>query len=141
MDGFNRVILLGNIGKDPEYKQTKGGTAVLSITLATSESYRDRQTKERKERTEWHRVVVYGQSAENLAKFLGKGDKILVEGSNRTRSYEKDGNKFYVTEVISSNVVLRGKSSRDAPKTGGASKPTSEESDPFGGPDEDDIPF
>src|SRR5690606_35709928 len=86
-EGLNRVILLGNLGADPELRMTGGGTAVLKLRLATSESYLDRN-KQRQERTEWHRVVVWGRRAEGLGKVLNKGDRILVEGSLRTSSYD-----------------------------------------------------
>ena len=92
-EGLNRVILLGNLGADPELRMTNNGTAVLKMRLATSETYLDRN-KQRQERTEWHNVVVWGRRAEALGKFLGKGDRLLVEGSLRTTSYDdRDGNK------------------------------------------------
>ncbi len=97
-DGMNRVILLGNLGADPELRYTQAGTAVLSLRLATTESYQDRN-KETQERTEWHSVVVWGARAESLSKTLGKGTRVLVEGALRTSSYEKDGVKRYKTEI------------------------------------------
>jgi len=107
-EGLNRVILLGNLGADPELRMTNNGTAVLKMRLATSETYLDRN-KQRQERTEWHNVVVWGRRAEALGKFLGKGDRLLVEGSLRTTSYDdRDGNKKYRTEIIANNVVLSG---------------------------------
>ncbi len=107
-EGLNRVILLGNLGADPELRTTSGGTAVLKMRLATSENYLDRN-KQRQERTEWHNVVVWGRRAEALGKFLGKGDRLLVEGSLRTSSYEdREGVKKYRTEIIAQNVVLSG---------------------------------
>src|SRR5690606_33576716 len=107
-DGLNRVILLGNLGADPELRMTNGGTAVLNVRMATSESYLDRN-KQRQERTEWHRVVIWGRRAEALGKILTKGDRILIEGSLRTSSYEdRDGNKKYTTEIVANNVVLSG---------------------------------
>ena len=107
-EGLNRVILLGNLGADPELRMTNSGSAVLKLRLATSETYLDRN-KQRQERTEWHSVIVWGRRAEALGKFLGKGDRLLVEGSLRTSSYDdKEGNKKYRTEVIANNVVLSG---------------------------------
>src|SRR6478736_7909123 len=107
-EGLNRVILLGNLGADPELRMTNSGSAVLKLRLATSETYLDRN-KQRQERTEWHSVIVWGRRAEALGKFLGKGDRLLVEGSLRTSSYDdKEGNKKYRTEVVATNVVLSG---------------------------------
>jgi len=154
-EGLNRVILLGNLGADPELRMTGGGTAVLKLRLATSESYLDRN-KQRQERTEWHRVVVWGRRAEGLGKVLGKGDRILVEGSLRTSSYDdKEGNKRYTTEVIANNIVLSGGGrpggggggggGGSAPAEHGGSAPQGgayDEAD-YGGsiPDDDEIPF
>lgn len=108
MDGLNRVTLLGNLGADPELRMTQGGQAVLSLRLATSESYLDRN-KVRQERTEWHRVSLWGNRAEALGKILAKGERLLVEGRLQTRSYDdKDGRKVYQTEVVATNVVLCG---------------------------------
>jgi single-strand DNA-binding protein len=107
-EGFNRVMLLGNLGADPELRFTQGGQAVLNLRLATTESYLDKD-KVRRERTDWHSVVVWGKRGEALAKILGKGSSIFVEGSLRTSSYDdRDGNKRYKTEVIANNVVLAG---------------------------------
>lgn len=151
-EGLNRVILLGNLGADPELRMTNGGTAVLNIRMATSESYLDRN-KQRQERTEWHRVVIWGRRAEALGKILTKGDRILIEGSLRTSSYEdRDGNKKYTTEIVANNVVLSGggvggggAKGRSAggddfgpPPSGGGGF---DEADYGGAPDDDDIPF
>ena len=107
-EGLNRVVLLGNLGADPELRYTQGGQAVLNIRLATTESYLDKD-KQRQERTDWHNVVVWGKRGEALSKFLEKGSTVLIEGSLRTSSYDdRDGNKRYKTEVIASNVVLAG---------------------------------
>jgi single-strand DNA-binding protein len=108
-EGLNRVMLLGNLGADPELKMTSGGQAVLKMRLATSESYLDRN-RVRQERTEWHNVVVWGKRAEALGKFLTKGTRLFVEGSLRTSSYDdRDGNKRYRTEIIANNIILSGR--------------------------------
>ena len=106
---MNKVILFGNLGADPELRVTPGGTAVLKLRVATTESYKDKQTNAWKERTEWHRVTVWGKRGESLAKILSKGSKVLIEGSLRTSSYEKDGEKRYSTEVNAMDVRLGGK--------------------------------
>lgn len=107
-EGLNRVLLLGNLGADPELRMTNGGQAVLKMRLATSETYLDRN-RQRQERTEWHNVVVWGKRAEALGKFLTKGSRLFIEGGLRTSSYEdRDGNKRYRTEVVATNVILSG---------------------------------
>ena len=119
-EGLNRVILLGNLTADPELRYTQGGQAVLHLRLATNESYLDKD-KVRRERTDFHSVVVWGKRGEALGKILGKGSTILVEGSLRTSSYDdRDGNKRYKTEVIANNVILGGGNrGRGAPEDGG----------------------
>lgn len=132
--GLNKVILLGNLGADPELRMTNGGQAVLKMRLATSETYLDRN-KVKQEKTEWHNVVVWGKRAEALGKFLTKGARLLVEGSLHTSSYDdKDGVKRYKTEVNAQNIVLSGggKGGSAAPDDGGYSG---------GEGGSDDIPF
>lgn len=108
-EGLNKVMLLGNLGADPDLRFTQGGQAVLNIRLATTETYLDKE-KVRQERTDWHSVVIWGKRGEALAKILGKGSSIFIEGSIRTSSYDdRDGNKRYKTEVIASNVLLTGR--------------------------------
>lgn len=115
-EGINRVTLLGNLGSDPELRFTQNGQAVLNMRIATTETYLDKD-KQRQERTDWHNVVLWGKRAEALAKFLGKGSSLLVEGSIRTSSYDdREGNKRYKTEIIASNVVLTGGRSKDGPR-------------------------
>ncbi len=112
-EGLNRVMLLGNIGADPELRMTQGGQAVLHLRLATSESYLDKD-KVRRERTDWHNVTIWGKRGEALGKILAKGSSIFVEGSLRTSSYDnREGQKVYKTEVIANNVILAG-NKRDA---------------------------
>jgi single-strand DNA-binding protein len=107
-EGLNRVMLLGNLGADPELRMTSGGQAVLKLRVATAESYLDRN-RARQERTEWHSVVVWGKRAEALGKILGKGSRIFVEGALRTSSYDdRDGNKRYKTEIVANNIILSG---------------------------------
>lgn len=106
-EGLNKVMLLGNLGADPELRMTAGGQAILKLRLATTETYMDKSNT-RQERTEWHQVTLWGKRGEALSKFLTKGERIFVEGSLRTSSYEKDGEKRYRTEVIATNVILNG---------------------------------
>lgn len=101
---MNRVCLVGNLGKDPELKQTKKGGSVCNITIATSETIFDKQKNEKKDLTEWHNVVVWGKQGENCAKYLKKGSKVAIEGSLRTESYEKDGVKKWSTKIMAHRV-------------------------------------
>jgi single-strand DNA-binding protein len=107
-EGLNKVMLLGNLGADPELKMTQGGQAVLKLRLATTETYLDKN-QTRQERTEWHSVTMWGKRGEALAKFLTKGERIFVEGSLRTSSYEKNGEKRYSTEINANNIILAGR--------------------------------
>ena len=104
-DGMNKVILLGNLGADPELRYTSGGTAVMHFRMATNESYLDRN-RELTERTEWHSIVMFGARAEGLSRVLSKGTCLLVEGSLRTSTYEKDGTKRYRTEIHARDVCF-----------------------------------
>ena len=105
-EGLNKVILIGNLGADPELRFTQNQQAILRLRLATTESYVNRN-KERQERTEWHTVVVWGNRAEALNKILSKGREICIEGRLQTRQWEdKDGNKRSTTEVVATNIVL-----------------------------------
>lgn len=107
-DGLNRVMLLGNLGADPELRYTQGGQAILKLRLATTETYLD-ANKVRQERTEWHSVIVWGKRGEGLARVLNKGSRIFVEGGLRTSSYDdKDGNKRYRTEIVANDIILAG---------------------------------
>jgi single-strand DNA-binding protein len=108
-EGLNRVMLLGNLGADPELRFTQGGQAVMNMRLATTESYLDKD-RVRRDRTDWHNIVVWGKRGEALSKILAKGSTIFVEGSLRTSSYDdREGNKRYKTEVIANNIILAGR--------------------------------
>ena len=108
-EGLNRVMLLGNLGADPELRYTQSGQAVLNMRIATTESYLDRN-KVRQERTDWHAVVLWGKRGEALAKFLTKGSTVFIEGGLRTSTYDdKEGNKRYKTEVHATNIILAGR--------------------------------
>ena len=113
--GINKVILVGNLGKDPDMRYTAGGDAVANLSIATSESWNDNQTGEKKEKTEWHRVVFFRRIAEVCGEYLKKGSSIYIEGSLRTRDWEDDqGNKRYTTEIIGREMqMLGGRRSED----------------------------
>jgi single-strand DNA-binding protein len=145
MAGVNKVILIGNLGKDPELRFTQGGQAVCTFSMATTESWNDRASGEKVERTEWHRIVVWGRAAELCAKYLAKGRTAFVEGRLQTREWEdKDGHKRWTTEINAQNVQFLG-GPRGAGPEGGA--PSSEggsfSSGPQGQPPggDDGIPF
>lgn len=108
---MNNVILIGNLGSDPDMRHTQSGTAVANLSIATNESYKDKDG-EWQDKTEWHRVVVWGAQAENCAKYLSKGSKVGVSGKLQTRKWEDDdGNARYTTEVVARNVEFLTKSS------------------------------
>lgn len=109
----NKVILVGNVGKDPETRYLEGGTAVCSLPLATSETYRNRNG-ERITNTEWHNIVLWRGLAEIAEKYVKKGSQLYIEGRIRTRSWDdRDGNKRYTTEIIADNMQMLGKRSED----------------------------
>jgi single-strand DNA-binding protein len=105
--GINKVILIGNLGADPEVRYLASGDPVANISLATSESWKDKQSGQQQERTEWHRVVIYGKMADIASKYMKKGSKVYIEGSLRTRKWQdKNGQEKYTTEVICSDLQL-----------------------------------
>ena len=152
--GINKVILVGNVGADPETRYMPNGNAVTNITLATSETWKDKNTGEQQERTEWHRVTFYQRLAEIVAEYVRKGSKLYVEGRLQTRSWEQDGIKRYATDIIANEMqMLDSRGSSGGGNSGGnyqpsqaaapASKPQSApqpapaDMDSF----DDDIPF
>jgi len=104
--GVNKVILIGNLGADPEVRYMPNGGAVTTIRLATSETWKDQNTGQQQERTEWHRVVFYRRLAEIAGEYLKKGGKVYIEGSLRTNQYEKNGEKRYSTDIIANEMQM-----------------------------------
>jgi single-strand DNA-binding protein len=139
-EGLNRVMLLGNLGADPELKVTQGGQAVLKLRIATTESYQDKNNT-RQERTEWHSVTVWGKRGEALAKILSKGSSVFIEGSLRTSSYDKDGEKMYRTEIVAQNIILAGRRGGDGAKPQDFKPQGKPQPVNFEQPVDDDIPF
>lgn len=110
MAGINKVILVGNLGKDPEVRYLEGGTAVANFSIATSETFKDRNSGERKTNTEWHNVVLWRGLAEIAEKYLKKGMQVYIEGKLRTRQWQdKDGNNRYTTEIVGDNLQMLGR--------------------------------
>jgi single-strand DNA-binding protein len=136
MGSVNKVILLGNLGRDPELRYTPSGSPVANFTLATNESWKDKEGQ-KQEHTEWHRIVVFGKLAEICGEYCRKGRQVYIEGSIRSRTYkDRDGNDKTVTEIRTDNLVLVGRpegSGGDSSRAAAAEKPP-EYSD-------DDIPF
>lgn len=107
--GINKVILVGNLGRDPEVRYTSSGAAVANVTVATSENWKDRNTGERQERTEWHRVVLFGRLGEIAGEYLKKGSQVYIEGRLQTRKWQdRDGQDRYTTEVVASDMQMLG---------------------------------
>ncbi|MDE2460608.1 MAG: single-stranded DNA-binding protein, partial [Gammaproteobacteria bacterium] len=106
--GVNKVILIGNLGADPETRYMPSGGAVTNARIATSESWKDKQTGEQKDRTEWHRITFYGRLAEIAGEYLKKGSQVYIEGKLRTRTYEKEGQTHYSTEIVADNMQMLG---------------------------------
>ena len=104
--GLNKVMLIGRLGKDPDLRFTQGGMAVASFSMATSEEWMDKASNEKKERTEWHRIVAFGKLGEICGKYLTKGKQVYVEGRLQTRSWEQDGVTKYTTEIVASDMQM-----------------------------------
>ncbi|MCH8896137.1 MAG: single-stranded DNA-binding protein [Gammaproteobacteria bacterium] len=138
--GINKVILIGNLGSDPETRAMPSGAYVTNISVATSESWKDKQTGDQKDRTEWHKVVFFGRLAEIASEYLRKGSQVYIEGGLRTRKWQdKDGRDRYTTEIVAREMeMLGGRQGAGAPAMvasgGGAPAPANDQFD-------DDIPF
>ena len=124
--GINKVILIGNLGADPETRAMPSGTTVANLRIATSENWRDKQTGEQQERTEWHRVAFFGRLAEVAGEYLRKGSQVYIEGSLRTRKWQdKQGNDRYSTEIVGNDLQMlgsRGGGAASAPGAGAAAR-------------------
>ena len=137
MSGVNKVILVGNLGRDPEVRYTKAGQAVASFSLATSEKWTDKDG-EKQEKTEWHRIVAWGELGEICGEYLSKGKQVYIEGRLQTREWEgNDGNKKHTTEIVANNMTMlgqRGQAEGSEQQSSGSQSSSSDFAD-------DDIPF
>ena len=146
--GVNKVIIVGNLGGDPETRYMPSGSAVTNFTVATNESWKDKQTGEQKERTEWHKVAMFNRLAEIAAEYLRKGSQVYIEGKLRTRKWQgQDGQDRYTTEIIADEMqMLGGRSGAGAPAMGDSGPPPGPPPQGSGsagssGDFDDDIPF
>ena len=145
--GVNKVILIGNLGQDPEVRYMPNGGAVTNITVATSETWKDKNTGEQQEKTEWHRVVMFRRLAEIAGEYLKKGSKVFIEGRLQTRKWQdQQGNDRYTTEIVADNMQMLdsrggGGSADFAPSQGASSQSGSPAPAPVDNSYDDDIPF
>lgn len=144
--GVNKVILVGNIGADPETRHTAGGSAITTIKVATSEKWKDKQTGDQQERTEWHRVKFFGRLAEIAGEYLKKGAQVYIEGSIRTDKYtDKEGIERYATDIIANEMQMLGGKGESAPQKPASKYPerpqTQSREAPPADDFNDDIPF
>lgn len=145
----NKVILVGNLGKDPEIRHLENGATVANFSIATSENYKDRKTGEKVSQTEWHNIVAWRGLAEIAEKYLKKGQKVYIEGKLKTRTWQdKDGNNRYSTEVITENLTMLGSGNQNESKNNFVDNSANQVSEnktsekEFSAPsDEDDLPF
>ena len=137
MKGVNKAIIVGNLGADPESRVLPNGSSVTNCTIATSEHWKDKDGKQQ-ERTEWHRVCAFGKLAEIMGQYLHKGSKVYIEGSLRTRPWEKDGQKHYTTEIVAREMqMLDSKTQSGNDGQSDQREPATQQQDDF----DDDIPF
>lgn len=135
MKSLNKIQLLGNVGRDPEIKYTTSGKAVANFSIATNDRYKD-SAGEWQDRAEWHNVVAWERLAEIVRDYVIKGNQVYVEGRSQTRSYDKDGEKKYVTEVVARDLILCGGGGRNPPGSGSEAPAV-----PDSGTKKDDFPF
>lgn len=144
MKSLNEVTLMGHLGKDPEVRYTPDGTAVAEFSLATSESWTDKHSGEKKERTEWHTVTCWAKLAELAAEYLQKGAPLYVRGSIRTETYEREGQKVYRVKILARNFIFLGPAGQKTPRAqvpGPAPQPQIRRETQDEAPFDDDIPF
>jgi len=141
--GINKVIIVGNLGADPDSRAMPSGNAVTNISVATSESWNDRDTGEKQEKTEWHRVVFFNRLAEIAAQYLKKGSQVYVEGKLQTRKWEdKEGNERWTTEIVANQMEMLGdRMSNDMSNDNASSSQSSSDNDFSTDEFDDDIPF
>ena len=143
--GINKVIIIGNVGNDPEVKRIDNGNAVANFSIATSETWKDKDSGQKQEKTEWHRIVVWGRLAEIIEQYVKKGSKLYLEGKLQTRSYEQDGVKKYTTEIKCHEMQMLD--SKGDYQQGALSQPQQQAQQPQQAPPsgfhdfDDDIPF
>lgn len=141
---YNKVFLIGNLGANPEKRYTPSGQAVTTFRMATSARWTDKTSGQKQERTEWHRIVVWGPQAENCEKYLSKGRQVFVDGELRTRQFEgKDGNQRYITEIVAQRVQFLGGpgQTQERPAEAPVSEPFPEQSEVAKELTEEDVPF
>ena len=142
--GINKVIIVGNLGQDPEIKYTAGGAAVTTLSIATSDSWKDKDSGMDQERTEWHRVVLWRRLAEIAGEYLKKGSKVYIEGQLQTRKWEQEGQTRYTTEIIARDIQFldsKGSSNTSSTQKSSEMKDQSVADVPDSAIDDDDIPF
>jgi single-strand DNA-binding protein len=140
--GVNKVILIGNLGADPEVKYMPNGNAVANVTIATTESWKDKQSGEQKDKTEWHRVVFFRRLAEIAGEYLKKGSQVYVEGKLQTRKWQdKNGNDRYTTEIIANEMQMLGGRGGASADFGAASSSAAPAAATVADEFDDDIPF
>ena len=132
--GINKAILIGNLGRDPEVRYLQDGSAICNFSIATSEQWKDKNSGQKKEKTEWHRIVAFKRLAEICAEYLTKGSRVYVEGKLQTRSWEQEGVTKYTTEIVASEIQMLGGNAKQKEYE----PPVSREAP---GPVDDDIPF